>query len=365
MKKKYTPKLLIKYLLKEFSFSLLIFLSIFFSLIIISTYFEEIIFFREKNLEGNIYIKIFFLALIKTPTLLISMSPFIFLFSGIFFFAKLLRNNEISPLSISGFSHNFISLIPALFSFFIGIFIILILTPVTSELSKYYESFKRKYSENENLIIMTSNGLWIKEQKNNQVNIIRTDPIKDENFTELKNITIYKFNNQNDLEERIDSRYVIINKKNWILTNSIVTTLNKKQNKDVIYNTNININELKKYFINAKVFSIWNILQEKNKLNQRGYYGQELVITFHKYLSLPFMLFGLIILTTFFTIRTGYTFNNFIYAFYGIISGITIYFLSDLSIAIGKSGKIPLELSVWFPIIIIMTISIYSLLKEK
>ena len=77
------------------------------------------------------------------------------------------------------------------------------------------------------------------------------------------------------------------------------------------------------------------------------------------------MLFAMIILSTFFTLKTGYQFNNFIYAFIGVLIGIIIYFLGDLSIAVGKSGKIPLSLSVWFPVILIITLSFFSLTKEK
>ena len=99
-------------------------------------------------------------------------------------------------------------------------------------------------------------------------------------------------------------------------------------------------------------------------MRQRGYYGQELVIKLNKYLSLPLLLFSMIILSTVFTIKTNYTFNNFLYAFFGILTGIVVYFLADLSIAFGKSGKIPLVLSVWMPVILIMTFSTYSLLRS-
>ena len=68
MIKRYTPKTLINYLIKEFSLSLIIFFSIFLSLIILSLYVEEIFFFREKQISGNLFIKTFALSLIKTPT---------------------------------------------------------------------------------------------------------------------------------------------------------------------------------------------------------------------------------------------------------------------------------------------------------
>ena len=71
-----------------------------------------------------------------------------------------------------------------------------------------------------------------------------------------------------------------------------------------------------------------------------GYFGEEIIIKFHKYLSLPFLLFAMIVLSTFFTIKMNFTFNNFIYAFLGILTGIIVYFFYDLSIAVGKNGKL-------------------------
>ena len=367
MTKRYTPKTLINYLIKEFSLSLFIFFTIFLSLIILSSYIEEIFFFRDKQISGNLFLKTFILSLIKTPTLIINMSPFIFLFSGIFFYVRLLRSNEITPLSLSGFSKNFVTLIPAIYSLLLGVFIILFLTPISSSLSRYYETIKKNYSGNNNLLIMSNTGLWVKEKKNNETVIIRADKIEDQNFKNLKNLTIYKFNNNGDLVKRIDTKKAEVLKNNWalddvkILDQNNITTNEKK----LIFETNISLDNLKNFFSNSNTLSIWNINDELKQIKERGYYGQELIITFNKYLSLPFLLASMIILATFFTIKIGYQFNNFIYAFFGVMTGIFIYFLSDLSIAIGKSGKIPLIMSVWVPVLVIMIFSIYSIVKEN
>ena len=115
MIKRYTPNLLIKYLIKEFCFSLFLFTIIFSSLVIFITYIDEILFFKNKDISDNFFLKTFILSLIKSPTLIVNLSPFIFLFSSIFFYVKFLRNNEITPMSLSGFSKNFITLVPEFF----------------------------------------------------------------------------------------------------------------------------------------------------------------------------------------------------------------------------------------------------------
>ena len=131
-------------------------------------------------------------------------------------------------MSLSGFSKNFITLVPGIYSLILGILIVLILSPITSELSKYYETVKTKYSANENLIIMSDTGIWIKENKNNKTNIIRADIIKKENFNNLKNISIFVFNN-NKFSGRIDGDNVTIRGKVWTIDNANQSLLNENK----------------------------------------------------------------------------------------------------------------------------------------
>ena len=366
MTKRYIPKIIIKYLIKEFVVSLLIFSGIFLTLILLSNFIEEIFFFRDKNFEGNFLLKTFLLSLTRVPTIFISMLPFIFLFSGIFFFVKLIKSNEITPLSLSGFSKSYITLIPSVFALLLGIAVILLITPISSELSKYYESTKQKYSNNDNLIIINNTGLWVKEKQDQFSYIIRADRIDDQNFKNLKNLTIYQFDNKTNFVKRIDANNAEIDYLDWKLNDS-KTTLNNGEKGSPIYDykTKINLQEVRSYFSNAETFSIWNILDQIKSRQNIGYYSQELIIQFNKYIALPIMLFFMIVISTFFTLNSNYQFNNFIYTFFGVIIGILIYFLSDLSIALGKSGKIPLILSVWVPIILIMLLSSINLIKNN
>lgn len=366
MTKRYTPKILIKYLIEQFLFSLFIFFCIFFSLIFLSNFIGEIFFLKEKNVIDNLVFKTIILSLIKSPSILINFSPFIFLFSGIFYFVKLLRNNEITPLSLSGFSNNFITLVPSCFSFFLGVILILVITPFSSNLTKYYEISKQKYISNDNLIIMSETGLWVKGIVNDKTLIIRADRIENENFNNLKNITIFEFRNDGELIKRLDAESAKIFKDYWKIVNAKKLE-NSETNyiKSMKYITEINIENLKNYFINPNTFSFWNINKELQELKERGYYGQELIITFHKFLSLPLQLFAMIIVATIFTIKIKIRYNNFMYIFLGIFTGICIYFLTDLSIAFGKSGRLPLIFSIWVPVITVMLISIYSLIREN
>jgi len=364
--KKYLPKTVIKYLSYEFTKCFLIVLLVFLSISLLTNFVEELIFFKDKKIE-NFLLSLITLTTLKTINTLIEISIFIFLFSGIFFFVKFLKNNELNSIKLSGISNLLSILTPALLSFGIGLFIIFAITPISAEGIKFYEKYKRNYSQNDNLIVINDSGLWFMEKNDDNYKIIRADKIVDNDFSKFYNATIYTLDTDFNFLSRYDSKLVFINKKEWILENTKLLSGNdnaqKKEEKDYTLNSSIDINELKNLFTNANTISFWEILNNIKKLNDRGYSGDELKIKFHKYLSLPIYLFSMIILATVFTINIKKNYSNFIYVFFGIILGIVIYFLNDLSIALGIAGKMPLAISVWIPIFLILVISAINLIK--
>ena len=364
--KKYLPKILIKYLSYEFAKCFLIVLLVFLSISLLTNFVEELIFFKDKQIE-NFLLSLIILTTLKTINTLIESSIFIFLFSGIFFFVKFLKNNELNSIKLSGISNLLSIFTPAFLSFGIGIFIIFAITPISAEGIKFYEKYKRNYSQNDNLIVINDSGLWFMEKNENNYKIIRADKIVDNDFSKFYNSTIYTLDADFNFLNRYDSKLVFINKKEWILENTKLLNGNDntqvKEEKDYTLNSSIDINELKNLFTNANTISFWEILNGIKKLNDRGYSGDELKIKFHKYLSLPIYLFSMIILATVFTINIKKNYSNFIYVFFGIILGIVIYFLNDLSIALGIAGKMPLAVSVWIPIFLIIVISAINLIK--
>ena len=365
--KKFLPITLIKYLSIEFIKCLLIIFCVFLSISLLTNFVEELIYFKEKQIE-NFLLNLIILTLVKTLNTLIESSIFIFLFSGIFFFVKFLKNNEFNSIKLSGISDLLSILVPALLSFFVGIFIISTLTPISAKGMKFYENYKRNYSQNDNLIVINDSGLWFMEKNNSGYRVIRADRIVDNDFSKFYNSTIYSLDLNFNFIKRYDSKLIFINKTNWILENTKIlfaddNTKSDDIEKDYILNSRIDINEIKNLFTNVNTVSFWEILQNIKKLNERGYSGDELIIKLHKYLSLPIYLFSMIILATLFTLNAKKNYSNFIYIFFGIITGIIIYFLNDLSIALGISGKMPLSLSVWIPIFLIVVISSINLIR--
>lgn len=366
--KNYIPVKLINYLNIEFLKSLLTVFVVFLSLSLLINFVEEITFFKEKKID-NFILTVIYLTFYKTPNTLIELSIFIFLFSGILFFIKIQKNNEMNTVLLSGISKMIPILSPAIIAFIFGIIIIITISPISASFLKLYESTKRIHSSNENLIVVNNNGLWFMETLQDGYNIIRADTISNNDFTKLKNITIYSLDSKFNFTKRIDSKSAIIKNKEWILESAkvliadqSVNDIEKKNYSNIFFLSTLNIDELKEYFSNASTASFWNINNNIKALKLRGYSGDELKVKFYKYLSLPIYLFGVILLSTIFTINLKQEYNTITYLFIGLIIGFLLYFLNDLSIAIGLSNKLPLIISVWSPVVVIVFLSILNLI---
>ena len=370
--KTFYPSKLIQYFSKEFISSLLIVLLVFLSLSLLTNSVSELVYLKDKKLE-NVILMATILTLAKTPSTIIELSIFIFLFSGILFFVKIQKNNEVNTMLLAGISKTFPILIPAIISFLCGLFIIFFLSPVSSVSLNFYEQEKRLYSSNDNLIVMNKMGLWFMENSIDGYNIIRADKIESNDFAKLTNVTIYNLDQNFNFIKRLDSKKVLINQKKWSLIDTQITkekelsSNDKKSNNDFLvsidFNSSIVINNLKNYFTDVNTVSFLEMLKTIKTLNSRGYSADELRIKYHKYLSLPFYLFAMILVSTTFTMGANKQYNTFMYLFFGTILGVCIYFLNDLSISLGLSNKLPLTTSVWSPVGLVIFLSVINLIR--
>ena len=366
------PSKLVYYFSREFLSSLLIVFLVFFSLALLINSVGELVYLKDKKLE-NIVLMATILTLAKTPTTIIELSIFIFLFSGILFFVKMQKNNEINTMSLAGISKVLAILVPALISFIFGAFVIFLLSPFSSATLSFYEKEKSIHSSNDNLIVMNRMGLWFMENTVNGFNIIRADKIASNNFAKLNNVTIYNLDKDFNFIKRLDSKEVSIAQKKWTLIETQITkeeespisNKTKRDNSllDTSFNSSIDINNLKNYFTDVNTVSFWRMLKTIKTLNSRGYSAEELRIKLHKYLSLPFYLLAMILVSTTFTMGTNRQYNTFMYLFFGTVLGVSIYFLNDLSISLGLSHKLPLATSVWSPVGLLLFLSIINIIR--
>ena len=296
---------------------------------------------------------------LDVPSILYNMFPFIIFLSGIWFFLKIKKSDELTAMKVSGLSNFSVIIIPGLLSILIGVFFITSINPITSVLVKKYETIKGNYERDlDYLAAITENGIWIKEKKMDENRLIRSTHLEKNN---LINVTIYEFDRENNFKSRIEASSADISNYNWNLYNvKIIDAAGKiivNNQEKASYLSVYDIKKIKSLYSNLDTVSFWRIDNEIKLLEDRGYSTKEMEAKLQRALAYPFFLLSMVLLSGVFTLGINIKENNWSYLFIAIIASVIIYFFNDLSSVMGKTEKLPIELAVWMPIVIIFIFS--------
>ena len=353
-----------KYLGKQFIKVVINTSLIFFCLGFIMNIFEEINFF--KDFEINISTPIL-LSLLFVPSLLNNFFPFVILLSGIWFFLRIKKTDELTAMNISGMSNLSVIVVPSILSIILGIFFITAINPITSVLVKKYESIKGNFEEDQDyLATVTVNGIWIKEKGLKSNYMVRASNLEKENLME---VTIYEFDKDNNFTRRIEADSANITSLKWVLKNIKVINsdgiLLTEPIKDPFYFSMYDIKKIKSLYSNLDTISFWDLEHEIGLLKQRGYSTREMRVKLHRSFAFPFFLLSMVLLSSVFTVGARFKDNNWSYVFLTIIASVLIFFFNDFSAALGRTDKLPIELSVWMPIAIVFVFSLVGIIHAN
>ena len=356
-------KIYIKFIILSFLRSFIFVTSIIFCLVFILNLLTEIDFFKDINVKYYFPIYVSFL---NSPSLIFEMFPFIFLISTQVFFINLLKNQQIQTLKYSGLKNSKILGVLLLSSFFTGIIISTLFYNLSSNLKNVYLELKNTYtSDDKYLAVITNNGLWIKDNVNNNINIINASKI-DDRF--LLNASITELDTQFDVKRHIESEKIDISNKNWVVDKPTVYLGNEKEIKNYInFYSNFDYERIQSLFSNLSSLSIIELFELKKNYALLNLSTTEVGIQIHKILSYPLYLCLMCFLAAIIMFNTKQFKSNTFKISVGLFFSVLIYYMNNFFNVMGKTEQIPMLLSIWTPILILFIInSIYTFrINEK
>jgi lipopolysaccharide export system permease protein len=353
-------KIYIKYIIKKFLNKFIFISLIFLSLIFILNIFEEISFF--KNISTTILTP-YFLTFLNTPIILFELFPFIFLLSTQIFFNEILIKNELTLLKNVGLSNLKIITTLFFFSVFIGFLIIVLYYNLASKFKFYYTDIKNNYSnDNKYLAVVNESGLWLKDQTEEGILIVKSSNIKD-NY--LNNVIINQFDFDFNHLKTIQSDKIDISNKNWIIEKPVITIANITSDNQLAISIKSNFDKKKinSLFSNFLTLNIWELFYLKTDYEKLGYSSNEVMIHLLKLFSSPFLYGLMTILASIIMFNTNKINSLFLSMVLGILVSVFIYYINFMFVSLGNTGKIPNNLSIFLPIFFIFIINLFGLTR--
>ncbi len=338
----------------------LIVFSVFLLLVFILNIFEEINFF--KDIDTGLY-KPFLLTALNTPSVLYEIFPFIILISTQFLFIKLIENNELYLIKSYGINNVKILGIISSVAFFLGIFLILIFYNMSSKLKFIYFEIKNEYTkDNKYLAVITENGIWIRDEINNKINLIHALKIN-KNF--LIDVNITQFDENYNLLKSIDSEKIDITKKNWKLEKNLIRLNNfeSKKVEQITFQSNFDVNKVNTLFENLSSLTIWELKNLEEDFKTLGYSTLDINIHSQKILSYPLFITLMSLISGIIMLNIKINKSKIFYILVGIILSVCIYYISYFSNLLGENEKIPVYISVWIPFFFISIVSLIGLVN--
>ena len=342
-------KIYIKYIVNNFIKLLLLVSFIFFILVLLLNLFEELNFFKDTN-EGLYYPLL--LNILNAPTILINIFPFIFLISAQFLIINLIDKNELILLKNFGIDNFKLIAIISLVAFVSSLIIIIFFYNFSAKLKHLYFEIKNDFAtDNKYLAVITENGIWIKDEIDNNTTIINAELIEENN---LRNVVITQFNNNFEPKKYIYGEIVDIKKNSWIIKKAIIIEKNVRTIEDnFLFESNFNSEKINTLFSNLTSLTIWELFKLKDEYNSVSYSVKEIDLHLHKIYSFPIYLTILTIFASVLMLNVPFNKPKFFYLLMGIFASVLIFYINHFSSLLGENNKLPIILSVWLPHVIV------------
>ena len=352
-------KTYIKFLINLFTNSFFKIFFTFFAIIFITNIIEQLEFFKEIKFN---FFSITFLSFLNTPSIIFEILPFIFLISTQIFFIKLIDKNELKIFKYVGLDNYQIIKIIGVYSFILSLIFVIVFYNISSILKNSYLVIKNKYTDDSKyLAVINENGLWIRDEINQNINIINANKVDD---AFLLDVFIAQFDKNFNIIRTIESEKINISSFNWEIVNPKIlenNTISISDKTELI--SNFDFEKINSLFSNLSSLSMIDLIKLRESYKSLNYSVIEIDSHLYKLISYPIYLTLITIFSAIIMFNIGYQKNTLFKIIYGIFLSVIIYYINYFFNILGTSEKIPLILSIAFPLVILLIINIFSIIE--
>ena len=342
------------YFAKRFFLSFLLVLAIFFTLLLLIDFVEQMRYFGSKSVSVW---QILGLALFNIPFNLHRILPLVMLIASILALLGLSKSNELIIARSVGLSWIKILIPPVVTAFLIGMSNLALFNPIVAISMSQYDSLWASYARGiENTLSISSEGLWLRQGNSDGQSVIKATRTNSDGTT-LYGTSFWAFDVQGTPVSRIEASSAILEKGAWSLSQARQWDLRATNPQAVIQRlkpdaklpTDLTPSAIRDSFGKPASISIWLLPDYILELERAGFSARNYRLWVHMELALPFLLSSMVLLAACFTMRHTRDSASGILIVFAVLSGFGVYFLRNFTQLLGETGQIPITLAAWAP----------------
>lgn len=294
------------------------------------------------------------LALLKLPHMGQLTFPFAVLFGGMAAFWRLTRNNELVVTRSAGVSVWQFLLPVLVVAFLLGVFRITVMNPLASTMLARFERLESvllKGSQS-SLALSASGNLWLRQAgQKGQVVLNASGVLLQKRNVELRDVTFFLYEGTDRFIGRIDAERAYLEDGFWRLRNAREHQPEKPPRFEAEHwlETDLTLSKIQDSFAPPETMSFWDLPGFIDTLHNAGFSALRHRLYLHSLFAVPFLMAAMVLLAATFTLRHVRRGGTTVLIASGMLTGFVFYFFSDVVLALGLSGSIPVILAAWTP----------------
>ena len=304
------------------------------------------------------------LSLLKLPTIISEIIPFVVILSIAFLFKNLITNNELISIRNMGFSILDIFKPIAIAIFLFGLFLLLFINPLAANFENNFNNLTSKKYPNMYSIKFINEGMWIKNiSEDNNKNYINISKINLDNMN-AEEIKILNINNKFN-KIIIAEKGEIIDKIFKLQNVSILNINNDKFEKVEFYNLILNFDKsnIIDSILNFKFIPFYKYKKHVNNLKKFNLHSSEVSLYYLSEILKPIFLVIIGFTVMGFSGKFKRNENFFKVLFISILIGFLIFLLKEIVTTLTTTMEISFIFSYFIIFMFPLIIGLYQMIR--
>jgi lipopolysaccharide export system permease protein len=358
------PITLLAYVARRFTLSVLIVISVF-AVLAFSIDLADM--FRRTSERDVATAIVILMSALKLPDIVQQLFPFAVLFGAIFSFAKLARSHELVAARAAGVSAWQFLCASLVVAILMGTFVVTIFNPVAASLLAQYTRLEASHIRGEaSQLAVSANGLWLRQGTAESQAVIHALRVAEQG-EQLEDVLVIRYGGPDSFTGRIEAASATLQESQWLLEQAWVSGLDGRPIYQERYElpTDLTPAQIEESFTSPSTISFWELPRFITNAENAGFSAARHRLYWYSLMCFPFFLSAMVIVAASFTFRLARLGGTSQLVVAGTIAGLVVYFLQDVTRAMGQTGILPVLLAAGAPSAVAILLGMTFLFHEE
>jgi lipopolysaccharide export system permease protein len=307
------------------------------------------------------------MSFLKLPDIAQKLLPFAVLLGAVLAFSRLARSHELVATRAGGVSAwQFLS--PPLFvAIWLGVLTMTLFSPMSAALLSQYARLEARYIHGQaSQLAVSPSGLWLRQGDAARQSVVHALRVSEQGV-HLEEVTVFSYQGLDQFAGRIDAASADLTNGKWHLVNAWVSGPEGPPAHHDAYDlaTELTPAQIEESFASPDTISFWDLPRFIANAEKAGFSALRHRLYWYSLLALPLLFSAMVFMAASFSFRLTRLGGIPRLILAATLSGIGVYFLGEMTRALGQSGILPAPLAAMAPAVAAILLGMTLLFHEE